>query len=218
MKKYSIVSIVVVIIAVFALLWIRNVKGTSYYYSQQPVAVLSPKEYAQLRTGDVIMRHGFGLISNAIVKYAHDSVPVSHCGIVVQHADSTWWVIHTVSNSLAHIDGMQQDALPKFLAESHKNSIVVQRYISCDTMAGKRIAEAAGYYLQQKVPFDDSFDTQDSSEFFCTEMLCYVFKHACNDNILQLKGHTVYNMMQFAMLMDTTRFTTIINQTINTSE
>lgn len=215
MKKYSILAIAVVVIALLAYVLVRNARGTSSYYAQQPVAVFTPNEYAQLRTGDVIMRHGFGLISNAIVKYSHDSLPVSHCGILVQHADSTWWVIHTVSNSLVRVDGMQQDALPKFLAESHKNSIIVQRYVSSDTFSGVRIAQAATYYLRHGVPFDDSFNEHDSTEFFCTEMLYYVFKRACNDNILQVDGREKYTMMQFAMLTDTTRFANIINQTIN---
>lgn len=190
----------------------RMCKGTAGYYEHQATASFDNQEYALLRNGDVILRHGFGWVSNTIAKYAHDDYAVSHCGVLVQTKDSAWYVIHTVSNSLSKTDGMQTDPLSRFLTDSHENSIVVQRFVSQDSNAGNKIAFAAWNYYKQRIPFDDEFNFEDSTEFFCTEMLWHVFKNAVNVNLLNAADESEYHIMHFAMLFDTLHFATVINQ------
>ena len=211
-KRHAYILAIMITIALLMLFLGRMCRGTSKYYEHQPIACLDSGSCARLQNGDVILRHGFGFISNTIAKYAHDKYSVSHCGVLIQTADSSWYVIHTVSNSLAKIDGMQLVSLPKFLSESHENSIIIQRYVSQDKTAGKKIARSAWNYYQQKIPFDDEFNFDDSTEFFCTEMIWHVFKNALNVNLLKSEDENDYSIMNFAMLFDTLHFTTIVNQ------
>ncbi len=88
---------------------------------QKNTYALTLEEKALLQQGDIIFRRGFGVISDAIVKYIPCDYPISHCGIIVKDSLGKFMVIHTVSNTLAAVDGMQQDNLDKFVKESHEN-------------------------------------------------------------------------------------------------
>ncbi|MDR1878258.1 MAG: hypothetical protein LBQ64_01685 [Bacteroidales bacterium] len=172
---------------------------------------LTVEEQSLLQEGDVILRHGFGLISDAIVKYAHDPCPVSHCGIIVKDSSGQWAVIHTVSNVLADIDGMQQDGLEKFVVESHPGSVIVLRFRYTDEVSTSKIAQQATYYLTRQIPFDHRFDAADTSAFFCTELIQNVFNKAINiDLYAQPSGKNV-NCLTFAPLLDTNKFVVIVN-------
>lgn len=115
---------------------------------------LTTQEKNLLQEGDIIFRRGFGIVSDMIVKYAKSEYSVSHCGIIVRDSLGKLYVIHTVSNTLAKIDGMQKDKLNVFVKGSHKNSIIVARYIYENDSLKKKIAERANYYLSKQIPFD----------------------------------------------------------------
>ncbi len=172
---------------------------------------LTIKEKETLQEGDIILRHGFGIISDAIVKYVKNSYPVSHCGIIVKDTSGKLFVIHTVSNTLAEIDGMQKDDLDKFVKGSHVSSIIVTRYnYENDTMQ-KKIAQQANYYLSQQIPFDHRFDCSDSTAFFCTEFIWKVFKTAINVDLYESSGEKEFNCKNFSAFTNPVRFTIILN-------
>ena len=169
---------------------------------------LTKTEENALQEGDIILRHGFGLISDAIVKYAKDAYPVSHCGIVVRDSCGNWAVIHTVSNSLAEIDGMQKDHLRKFVRESHPNSVVVTRYRFQNEEERQKVIDRAYYYLQKQVPFDNEFNSSDSSRFFCTEFIWNVFYHGIGVDLYEPSSQ--YNGMNFAPFWEERNFTMVL--------
>lgn len=138
---------------------------------------LTKEEESVLQEGDIILRHGFGLISDMIVQYAKSPYSVSHCGIVVRDSSGNWAVIHTVSNALAEIDGMQKDDLKKFVRESQPHSVIVTRYKFQDEEQRQKVIRQAYYYLEKQVAFDHEFNLSDSSKFFCTELIWNVFFH-----------------------------------------
>jgi uncharacterized protein YycO len=178
---------------------------------------LMPEEIEQLQEGDIILRRGFGLISDAIVKYAHDDYPVSHCGIIVKDSLGKWAVIHTVSNTLAVVDGMQEDGLWKFVKESRYGSIIVLRFhYTCDSMA-ERIVQQARYYLGQQIPFDHRFDCCDSNAFFCTEFVWSVFNKAISVDIYDQNAEKGMDCMNFSAFFDSTKFSVILNHPLQYS-
>lgn len=150
-----------------------------------------------LQDGDIILRHGYGFVSDLITETLSENVNVSHCAIFVK-SDTSMDVIHSVSQSLSDYDGVQMQNLKKFINDSKKNSVVVVRYKFKDgddkTLIGKR----ARYYLEQKIPFDNNFDYTDSTEFFCSELLWKVFKDAYNIDIYEDKyGKSNNEFMKF---------------------
>jgi hypothetical protein len=172
---------------------------------------LTTKEIETLQEGDIIFRHGFGLISDAIIRYAHDDYPVSHCGIIVKDTSGKLFVIHTVSNTLAAIDGMQKDRLSTFVKGSYPNSVIVARYNYTNDTMQKQIAAQANDYLSKQIPFDHHFDCSDSTTFFCTELIRNVFFHAIGVDLYDASDKDASNCMSFSALLNPTRFTIVLN-------
>jgi hypothetical protein len=181
----------------------RKLQNSTYH--------LTLDEKARLQEGDIIFRRGFGIISDAIAKYVPSRFPVSHCGIVVKDSLKRLMVIHTVSNTLAAVDGMQQDSLDKFVKESRKNSIIVVRYRSKEDAAAKKIADQAKKYLSQKIPFDHHFDCEDSTAFFCTELIYRVLNNAAGINIYDDCRKKKLDCTQFDVFFNPERFSTVLN-------
>lgn len=178
---------------------------------QENTYTLTLEEKALLQQGDIIFRRGFGVISDAIVKYIPCDYPVSHCGIIVKDSLGKLMVIHTVSNTLAAVDGMQQDNLDKFVKESHKNSIIVARYrYENDSLAGK-IASQAKEYLTQQIPFDHRFDCNDSTEFFCTELIYRVLKNTIQVDVYEPFPEKKKDCMDFDVFLYPGNFSVILN-------
>ena len=171
---------------------------------------LTTEEKSVLQEGDIIFRHGFGIISDAIVKYVKSDYPVSHCGVIVADSLGKLFVIHTVSNTLANIDGMQKDDLDVFVKGSQKNSIIVMRYIYENDTQAKKIAERANYYLSQQIPFDHHFDCMDSTAFFCTELIQMVFKTAIGVDLYDFSDETGMDCMNFSALLNLDRFMGVV--------
>ncbi len=206
------VAFILIIGILFSVMFFLHNRQQQEIVTEKPATFqLSDADYAQLQNGDVILRYGYGMISEAIAKHTKGKFPVSHCGILQQESDTTWSVIHTVSNSLVEVDGMQKDALEKFVREGHVGSIIVLRYISEDTLAGGKIVAKANRFLQQKIPFDNSFDFNDDSKFFCTEMLWHVFNDTLQKDILEMEDGQKYNCLTFDAFFNENNFKYIIN-------
>jgi hypothetical protein len=172
---------------------------------------LTIEEKNLLQEGDIIFRYGFGIVSDAIVKYLNSDYPVSHCGIIVKDSLNKWAVIHTVSNALSKMDGMQKDNLNVFVKGSHKNSVIIARYNCENDTLRKKIAEKANYYLSKQIPFDHHFDCEDTNAFFCTEFIKIVFKTAVDIDIYESSNEKEKNCMDFSPLLNSEKFIIVLN-------
>lgn len=213
MKRIFLFIIGILLMIIISLLYFYQQKSTKNELKNDYSLTIEEKN--RLQEGDIIFRYGFGIISDAIVKYVKSDYPVSHCGIIVRDSSGKLSVIHTVSNTLAKIDGMQKDNLNVFVKGSHKNSIIVTRYRYKNDTLRKKIAERANYYLLQQIPFDHHFDCEDTTAFFCTEFIQRVFKTAINTDIYELSNEKERNCMGFAPLLDTTKFMMVLNHNNN---
>ncbi len=95
---------------------------------EQLVYYLSQEEIKQLKEGDIILRHGFGFVSNTIVKALGEDLPVSHVGMIVKNEKGEFAVIHSVSQTLSDHNGVQIQDLQNFVRDSQDSSIVIVRY------------------------------------------------------------------------------------------
>ena len=173
---------------------------------------LEKQEIAQLKEGDIILRHGFGIISDMIVKISNDSFPVSHCGILCRNSNQTWVVIHTVSNSLSAIDGIRAETLPSFIKNSKKKSIIIVRYKNANDSLNHNLTTHAYYYLNKHIPFDDRFDTKDTTEFYCTEFIRQLFLDVYKTDIYQTYHQDI---LDFEPFYDTNLFKTVFSHQVS---
>jgi len=176
----------------YKLLW--DPENTKQVYYPMP-----REEQALLRSGDIIMRHGYGFFSDAIADAQHDSNAVSHCAMVINESGNIK-VIHALSSSVADFDGVQEQTLQRFLNESKPKSIVVVRYKTTFDTLNLLALEAQRYSKIQK-PFDHNFNSVDTSSFYCTELFHVCFKNALKRDIFEAKagsdGKPVYDLSTF---------------------
>lgn len=171
---------------------------------------LSQEELNKIQDGDIILRHGYGLVSDMIVEQLDEKYDISHCSIVCK-SDTNCMVIHSVSSSLSDIDGVQSQDLKSFINDSQYNSVIVIRYKPKINKPLSAISRKAKYYLSQHIPFDNAFNINDSSEFYCTELLWKVILNEYGDDIMQGKNNERKDHLRFDTFLDTTRFEIIIN-------
>lgn len=174
---------------------------------------LSESEYSRIHAGDIILRLGYGTVSESISKILNEEYKISHCGIIVpcDSCRNNYKVIHSVSSSLSPIDGVQDDCLDIFIKNSQPNSIIVTRYRNLDSNDINKLISWANYYLKEGIPFDHSFDVNDSSSFYCTELLLHIFANA--NIFLPNKYLENKNMdrLKFNYFWDSNYFEIIIN-------
>ncbi|MEI6509264.1 MAG: YiiX/YebB-like N1pC/P60 family cysteine hydrolase [Bacteroidota bacterium] len=171
---------------------------------------LSKQEIQKIQDGDIILRHGYGLVSDLIVEQLKETYDLSHCAIVCKE-DTNYMIIHSVSSSLSNVDGVQSQDLKSFINDSQYNSVVVIRYKPKINKPASEIARKAKYYLQKQIPFDNAFNINDSSQFYCTELLWKVILNEYGDDILAGKNNQRKDHLKFDTFLDTTKFEIIID-------
>lgn len=166
-------------------------------------------EIQQLEEGDIIMRKGFGYISNKITQILDEPYSLSHCGIIVFSKNNKPIVIHSVSSTLSDIDGVQSCSIKKFCNESHHNSIVVARLKNTNAESRRSIALKAKEFLAAQTPFDNSFDMTDNTKLYCTELVWKALWETQKIDIYPDKAD--FKKLGFNAMMDSNYFDIIIN-------
>jgi len=171
---------------------------------------LTPAEDSLIHDGDIILRYGYGIISDIIVEQLDEPFALSHCGIICKNDSSI--VIHSVSSSISPFDGVQYQSLKSFVKDSKKNSIIIVRFKLPDERKSlSAISKRAYYYLNKKVPFDHKFDISDSSKIYCSELIYLVIKDEFGMDIFKNKMKTKLDHFRYAAFLDTAHFSIIIN-------
>lgn len=124
MKRLFIV-LFIVLVAIGLFLFVYDYRsGQEQSFSDY---FLNEEDLAQFQDGDIILRHGYGMVSDLITETMNDGRNVSHCAIISR--DSTGIsVIHSVSQSLSKYDGVQKQGIRRFIKDSKPNSIILLRY------------------------------------------------------------------------------------------
>jgi hypothetical protein len=171
--------------------------------------ILSDAEKKLIQDGDVILRYGYGFVSDYIVNTFNEKYSISHCGIVSKK-DNILSVIHSESSSFLSEEGIQEQDFDAFVDAGHKNSVLIVRFNQSNKEELNKITERGRYYLEKKVPFDYAFDPDDTAYMFCSEIIWHIFLDAFNKDIfLNQNGVTDFN--QFKNFYDPNAFDVIIN-------
>lgn len=170
---------------------------------------LSKRELALLRPGDIIMRQGFGMVSDMISNTLDEDYRISHCGIVAHDSVGKLRVIHSVSSSLSDWDGVQDVNMKGFFLESKQNSLIVVRFRDTNDVPLAELANTAQSYLDRRVPFDEKFDITEQETMYCSEMIWSAILETYGFDIYPDKTSAVAT--KFTPFFDTTHFAVIIN-------
>ncbi len=171
-------------------------------------------EITTIKEGDIILRRGYGIISDMIAKLSKNSnILLSHCGVICKDSNQNWIVIHTVSNTLTETDGMQLDNLATFVKNSKDSSIIIVRYNNTTDSMTTLFCQQAFYYLHKNIPFDEHFDSNDSSKMYCTELIRQLYL-----NVYHIDIYDQYpkDILRFSPFFDKKLFTVILSHQITT--
>lgn len=128
----------------------------------------------QIKSGDLIFRRSYGLISDIIVARLDDNEQaLSHCGIAHRDSANKLYVIHALPLKLSKTDGMQICTFADFVSDCRPGTLKVTRFLPDSSGT---IESWALRYLGASIPFDAHFDTSDSTAFFCTELPLHIIE------------------------------------------
>lgn len=172
---------------------------------------LSKLDKTKLKDGDIILRYGYGLVSDLIVETLKPKYNISHCGIVRRIDSTNFKIIHSVSSTISNFDGVQEQSLESFINDSRHNSVIVVRYKCKNDSLLSKISNRAQFYLDKKVPFDNLFEINDSSKIYCSELLWIIIKDEFNDDIFKNSYNKKKDYFKFDLFLDTSKFEIILN-------
>ena len=175
---------------------------------------LTTEEYDKIQDGDVVMRQGYGIVSTIILETLREEVPISHIGVISEDSKGNYYVIHSVSRSISPHDGIQIDKLENFINQSRPNSVLISRYGKAieDSDFGKKISKRARYYLDKQIPFDHTFNLEDSTSFFCSELVWRILVDLFDDDVFdRYPTDNLREKLKFEPFYDSTRFEIVIN-------
>ncbi|PLW92568.1 MAG: hypothetical protein C0592_10145 [Marinilabiliales bacterium] len=206
---------ILVFIAAFAL-FLLTYDLRSEQKQQHENYDLTKEEYAMLKDGDFILRHGYGLVSDGIANTMNEEFHVSHCAILVQSdtAKNGFRVIHSVSQSLSPYDGVQEQWFPRFIRDSQRNSIMVVRFKLVNDSTRHIISDAALSYLQRQVPFDHAFDISDTNKLYCSELPWIIIKNEFGIDLFKDKYNEEKDHMKFSNFWNPEYFEVVFNHNI----
>lgn len=144
-----------------------------------------------IRSGDIILRKGYGLISEIIEAQLNDTIGISHCGIIVKDKKQHFFVIHSLSKTVSDADGVQICSLQSFMNDSQIETVKVVRFRNDST---EKIAEKAFYYLKRRIPFDEAFNSNDTTAFYCSEFPIHIINTTFNIEINPTAGHPKFSV------------------------
>jgi hypothetical protein len=154
-----------------------------------------------LQPGDLLYRLGNGLYSAYFRNFSQTDQRFSHVGIVVQATPTApLHVVHAEADDFTGQGGVRSERLADFLKGA--NDWAVYRLNREDTIRQDIAARALGYY-RRGIPFDLAFDTDDTSAFYCTELVLHCVNEAVGSPLL--RAGTVAQGKRFVAIDDTYR-------------
>lgn len=163
--------IVLLGINLFFLLFLSACRKSSF---QERDMLLLPKEL--FREGDIVFRRGTGFTSR-IVLAANKRGIYSHTGILKLY-NGTWYVIHAVPGEpdfKGDVDRVKMEPIEHFFDIRKAVKGAVMR-VQNDSLTACKAAFSAFRLFRNHVMFDHSYDLNDTTELYCTELIDYVYR------------------------------------------
>lgn len=151
-----------------------------------------------LRDGDLALRQGTGLDSEAVLRLDSAGGQYSHIGIVVSD-NGKWKVVHAVpGESRDGIDKVKIEPIDTFFLSTRAAHGAVMRLRGCSAVAAREAAQSAARLAG--VPFDYNYNWQDTTRLYCTQLIAVAYSSAGIDllsGVPRLSGRNTKNIIVF---------------------
>ncbi|MBR4842172.1 MAG: hypothetical protein IK006_03640 [Bacteroidaceae bacterium] len=155
----------------------------------------------QLVEGDLAFRCGRGFFSRAVTA-TEDEGLFSHVGIVVRENDR-WMIVHAVPaepDFKGDFDRVKKDDPDVFFGHDRACRGCLVHTGVTDTLLVHAICMEAIGYARDSVLFDNDYDLEDASMFYCSEMVWHLYNQIGIDltegrrryiNLFHIKGDVI---------------------------
>lgn len=160
----------------------------SCHHKPETVAFQTPDGLA-LRSGDLIFRKGHSIESHTVTLTDQNST-YSHVGMLLWTGDR-WQVLHAVPNereSKNEEDSVKLEDIGVFFRSDRASQGGIYRIPIDEDDTLKLLQKGLNLYRQQLL-FDNAFDDQDSSAFYCTELVWFIYKTELDIDLSQGRRH-----------------------------
>jgi hypothetical protein len=134
-----------------------------------------------LKGGEIILRKGDGILSSQLIQILDEEIPLSHCGMIIK-SDTSFYVIHAISDEYKGRDGVQPCNLQHFVACAIDSSIIIVRPNFPDSIL-VNMQKQAKKFVQLNKTFDYAFNLDDTTQYYCTELLKHIFVNTVEEDI-----------------------------------
>lgn len=147
--------------------------------------LIAKPNLSQLHSGDLIFRHGRGIISNVLMTFGQREKIYSHAGIVSVENGNVF-VYHAIGGEENISNKLRKDSLADFCDPADAYAFGVYRTGLDDSQINSVMILASTYY-KNGLQFDTKFDLSTDDKMYCTEFVYKIFKQALgNENYISL--------------------------------
>jgi hypothetical protein len=165
------ISLTLIVLAVFYFQRIDEKVESQMIENDRDLVRMSSPEMLQLKTGDLIFRKGYGMVSEWVSTYLeHGPYDLTHVGIVMVRPTGVF-VAHALSSKKMEVNGVIIQPLNEFLEASNPENILVVRWKNYSSTMDSGLWSSVNTYVREKIPFDKEADYDDSSALYCNEMI-----------------------------------------------
>lgn len=144
-----------------------------------------------LQSGDLVFRTGRSMVSHTVTLTDQNST-YSHVGMLLW-TGNRWQVLHAVPNERAsgnEKDSVKLEDLSVFFRSDRASQGGIYRIHLAEDDTLKLLQKGLNLYRRQLL-FDNAFDDQDSSTFYCTELAWFIYKTELDIDLSQGRRHKV---------------------------
>jgi hypothetical protein len=123
----------------------------------------------ELKTGDIVLRSGKGLISDMFRSFSPSGSPWSHAGVLVVE-NGAYYVYHIIGNPGKKFDGICREKLTDFCSSHTSKGYSVYRFTGVNFSESEMISRIR-LWQKSGIRFDEHFDLNDDRRMYCTEMI-----------------------------------------------
>ena len=157
-----------------------------------------------IQEGDIIIKCGHGQISRLITKTLDEEIDISHSAILCKDSNE-FALLHSVSGTLAETDGVQKIPLKRFLTDVKKGTFFILRP-QIDSIKTQTVLRKALTKLRQDIAFDHEFNNADSTAFYCSEFIQFIFDKGARISCFETRNVSKKNIYMFNSIFSNPEF------------
>ncbi len=187
----AIILLVIIPISIwFIIIYEPEEKKLSEIHKSEKWLKANPED-GVLHSGDLICRHGRGVISNAFKSFSVRESKFSHTGIISIEKGKIW-VYHAIGGEENKTNKMRKEELKTFCDPRYVHSFAAYRY-DLDSIQTVSLIEQVKSFFEAGLEFDTDFDMKSDDRMYCSEFIYKVLLRVTgNENYLSLTRFSGY--------------------------